>query len=194
MVLAAAREIAEAEGLRGLTARRIAGRIGYSVGTLYNLFEDLDDLIMHLHVITLDGLYEACAAVPQNGVPEADLKALARAYIGFTGEHARLWNLLFEHRLPEGRPLPDWYLEKVARLLRLLERAIAPLFAPGQEAERLHSARVLWSSLHGMCSLASAGKLSDSESLTAMADSLARNYVTGLRHRSLESNREVEAR
>ncbi len=194
MALAAARKIAEAEGLRGLTARRIAGRIGYSVGTLYNLFEDLDELIVHLHVTTLDALHEACALAPPTGEPEADLRALARAYIGFTGEHPRLWNLLFEHRLPEGRPLPDWYLEKVARLLALVEAAIAPLFPPGQEVERLHSARVLWSSLHGMCSVASAGRLAETESLAAMADSLATNYVAGLRQRRLDAIGRVEPR
>ena len=44
MAMAAAREIAEKEGLRGLTARRIAREIGYTVGTLYNLFDNLDDL------------------------------------------------------------------------------------------------------------------------------------------------------
>ena len=184
MALAAAREIAEADGLRGLTARRIAGRIGYSVGTLYNLFEDLDGLIVRLHLTTRDALHEACARAPRTGEPEADLRALARGYIGFTGEHPRLWNLLFEHRLPEGRPLPDWYQEKVARLLALVEAAIAPLFPAGREVERLHSARVLWSSLHGMCSVASASKLAEGESLAAMADSLATNYVAGLRYRA----------
>ena len=35
MAMAAAREIAEVEGLRGVTARRVAARIGYSAGTLY---------------------------------------------------------------------------------------------------------------------------------------------------------------
>ncbi len=184
MALAAAREIAVAEGLRGLTARRIAGRIGYSVGTLYQLFEDLDELIVHLHVTTLDALHEACTLAPRTGEPEADLRALARAYIDFTGEHPRLWNLLFEHRQPEGRPLPDWYQEKVARLMALVEAAIAPLYSPGRETERLHSARVLWSSLHGMCSVASAGKLAETESLAAMADSLVGNYVAGLRYRA----------
>ncbi len=194
MALAAAREIAEADGLRGLTARRIAGRIGYSVGTLYNLFEDLDELIFRLHVTTLDALHEACALAPRTGEPEADLRALGRAYIGFTGEHPRLWNLLFEHSLPEGRPLPDWYLEKVARLLVLVEAAIAPLFSPGREAQRLHSARVLWSSLHGMCSVAIAGKLAETESLSAMADSLATNYVAGLRCRKIDTIGRVEPR
>ncbi len=68
--------------------------------------------------------------------------------------------------------------------MALVDAVIAPLFPPGQDVERLHSARVLWSSLHGMCSVASAGRLDETESLTAMADSLATNYVAGLLHRA----------
>ena len=46
MALDATREIAEKEGLSGITARRIAKQIGYSPGTLYNVFENLEDLII----------------------------------------------------------------------------------------------------------------------------------------------------
>ncbi len=180
MALAAAREVAETEGLRGLTARRVAGKIGYSAGTLYNLFENLDDLIVHLNGATLDALYEALADERPDGEPEAALRAMARSYISFTGEHPNLWNILFEHRLPEGQQLPEGHREKVRRLLGLVESALAPLFPPGRESERLHSARVLWCGLNGICSLTSAG--ATPESATAMAESLVTNYVAGLRH------------
>ena len=43
LALEKAGEIAEKEGLRGLTARGVAREIGYTIGTLYNIFEDLDD-------------------------------------------------------------------------------------------------------------------------------------------------------
>ncbi len=180
MALAAAREVAETEGLRGLTARRVAGKIGYSAGTLYNLFENLDDLIVHLNGATLDALYEALAGERPDGEPEAALHAMARSYISFTGAHPNLWNILFEHRLPEGQQLPEGHREKVRRLLGLVEEALAPLFPPGRESERLHSARVLWCGLHGICALTSAG--ATPESATAMAESLVTNYVAGLRH------------
>ena len=39
LALESARVIAEIEGLRGLAARRIARDIGYTVGTIYNLFD-----------------------------------------------------------------------------------------------------------------------------------------------------------
>jgi AcrR family transcriptional regulator len=185
MALAAARKIGESEGLRGLTARRVAGKIGCSVGTLYNLFDNLDDLIVQLNGTTLHALYDALAAAPAAKKPDAALRTLARTYIRFTRDHPNLWNILFEHRLPEGQSLPDWYHGKVKRLLGLVEEALAPLFTPRQEKQRFQAARVLWCGLHGICSLASTGKLGvvTSESVEAMADSLVANYVAGLRDR-----------
>ncbi|MFQ5763693.1 MAG: TetR/AcrR family transcriptional regulator [Rhodospirillales bacterium] len=181
MALSAAREIVEEEGLAGLTARRIAAKIGYSAGTLYNVFDDLDDLIIRLNGRTLDALYEALAAIPANGDPEADLLTLARGYFEFTRENANLWNLLFEHHLPGDQLLPDWHHEKIGRLLGLTDRSLASFFGPGRDAERLHTAQVIWSSLHGMSSLETQRKLIPGDSIEAMATSLIKNYLAGLR-------------
>lgn len=182
MALDAARDIAEEEGLRGITARRIATQIGYSPGTLYNVFENLDDLIVQLNVDTLNALYKVCKVAPSDKDPVVALKSLARIYIRFTDDHPHLWSLLFERSMPHGSQLPDWYLEKVRQLLALIEDAIAPMFPSGQEAERLHSARVLWTGIHGICSLAASGSIAEIETPTAMADTLITNYIAGLRH------------
>ena len=181
MILGAAREIAEEEGLDGLTVRRIAARIGYSGGTLYNLFENLDDVVVHLNARTLESLYEELAREIPDDDPETTVRALTERYVRFTREHPRLWSVLFEHRLPEGTDLPDWYHDRVDRARGLLEEALAPFFAPDREADRRHSARVLWSSLHGICSLESAGKLARTESVEAMGESLISYYLAGLR-------------
>ncbi len=181
MALEAARQIAEKEGLRGLKARRIAREIGYTIGTLYNLFEDLDDLIIHLNGRTLDDLYQVFARVKLDGEPDAATRALAACYIQFTRSHPKLWNILFEHHLPDGRELPEWHNEKIGQLLDVVERALAPLFPAGQEVERHHCARVLWSSLHGICSLEGKDKLIKTETVEALSDSLISNYLAGLR-------------
>jgi AcrR family transcriptional regulator len=181
MALATAQAIAEEEGLRGLTARRITREIGYTIGTFYSLFDNFDDLVLRLNGTTVDALYEVCAAVPLDGEPEAALHRLADRYIGFTRAHPKRWRILFEHHLPDGEVQPDWYREKILRLLGLVETALAPLFPPGQEAERLHAARVLWSSLHGICSLEAVDKLVSTETVEALSDSLITNYLVGLR-------------
>ena len=47
MAVAAATALAERDGLRGVTARGVAREIGYTVGTLYNVFDNLDDVLRH---------------------------------------------------------------------------------------------------------------------------------------------------
>jgi AcrR family transcriptional regulator len=181
LALRAAEKIVEREGLRGLSTRRVASRIGYTVGTLYNLFEDLDDLVVQLNGRTLDDLGEALMAPLPAVPPEEVLLVMARRYSAFVHAQARRWNLLFEHTLPPGRDLPPWYNEKLGRLLGLVAKALAPFFDPGQEAARLEAARVLWASLHGICSLAAADKLPGEGSTEAMVQSLVANYLDGLR-------------
>ena len=182
MALDATREIAEKEGLSGITARRIAKQIGYSPGTLYNVFENLDDLIIQLNMDTLDALYSVCKAAPTNDDPVVALKSLARVYIRFTDDHPRLWSLLFERGVPHGEQLPERHFEKVLQLLALAEVSIAPMFPPGREDERLHSVRVLWTGLHGICSLSATGTMAKNETPEAMADTLITNFIAGLRH------------
>lgn len=188
MALQAARSVAEAEGWRGLTARKVAGVIGYSVGTLYNVFEDLDDLIVAVNGATLDALLEhlrSALAEAGPGEPEDTLRALAAAYVAFIDAHPHLWDILFEHRLPPGRTLPSWYDRKLAGLLGVLEEALAPLFDAGQTEERGRVARVLWCAMHGICSLARSGKLGviTNHSVDAMADQLIATTIAGLRAR-----------
>ena len=180
LALDAAERIIEAEGLKSLAVRRVAGEIGYSHGTLYNVFADLDDLIINLNGRTLDALYEALKDIPVEGEPAAALMRLSEGYIAFIRRHRNLWSLLFEHHLPDGRELPEWHGEKILHLLKLVETALAPLFPTGKEKARVHSARVLWSSLDGICSLEGSRKLAQHESVEALARSLVLNYVEGL--------------
>lgn len=191
MALETARRIVEADGFRALTARNVADAMGYSPGTLYNLFENLDDLVVHLNGRTLDDLHDRLSATPKTGVPETDMKRLAGDYVQFLEENPQLWNVLFEHKLPEGQGLPDWYDLKVDKVLGQVEEALAPLFAPEDVAARRHVTSVLWASLHGICSLSEAGKLEvvTPRPVRAMIETLVINFVAGLR---LASRQETE--
>lgn len=181
MALNAARDIVAQDGLRGLSTRRIAREIGYAPGTLYQLFDDLDDLIAQMNADTLEALLEACKGVDNKAGPEAALQRLAARYVRFVGEHPKLWNAVFEHTLPDGKTLHERHISAVTRLLGLAETALEPLFSPGMENDLLHESRVLWASLHGITSLAVSGKLAQAETPEDMARSLATNYIAGLR-------------
>lgn len=194
MAVAAATKIVAKQGLRKLSTRLIAARMGYSAGTLYQLFDNLDDIILHVNARTLEGLSEACRDVDFAAGPEASLYELARRYIDYTGRNPNLWAAVFEHSLPRGRTAPKWYAEKSGMLLEFGERAITPLFGPDEEAARRHEANVLWAGLYGIGSLATTGKLPASESPELMALLLIRNYLAGLRERSMRLAKSQGAR
>lgn len=183
MALAAARQIVETEGLGALTARHVANAIGYSPGTLYNLFGGLDDLTLQMNGETLDALRARLDAVPRIGVPEADLKAMAAAYIAFIDEQPKLWAAIMEHTLPSGQSIPDWYRSRIGELMQRAESALAPLFTEDETMARQEAARILWSSLHGICSLSLSGKLSvvTAASVPQMAEDLIVTYLAGIR-------------
>ena len=158
MSLKAARKIVGEDGLQALTARRVASAINYSPGTLYNVFEDLDDLIIHLNACTLDELYSELSSTAMTGDPVLDLRELLKRYLGYLDANRNLWDVLFDHKVPVDRVVPDWYRAKVAKVLGLIERALSPLFPDGDQKACANAAGVLWASLHGICSLGGAGK------------------------------------
>lgn len=188
LALAAARRIVAEQDIEALTARKVAGAIGYSPGTLYNVFEDLDDLVVRLNGETLEALHRRLEAVPRTADPAGDLRRMLAAYLGFLEENRNLWNALFEFRLPEGRTLPDWYAAKIARTLTLIESvlaAVAPRLPPERTAQ---AARVLWAGLHGICSLSGAGKLATvtDQPVEELAGLLLDCFVAGLERSAAE--------
>ena len=182
LILDAAQDIIQAQGLAGLSAREIARRIEYSPGTIYNMFENLDDVVLHVEARVLAALDKRLSALLQDGNATDRVNRLAQAYLAFTHEQPRLWNLLFEHHLPATAALPSWYQQKLEGLMSRVEEALAPLFAPGREGDRQRAARVLWAGVHGITSLSTADKLSvvTTESASRLVEDLVCTYLAGL--------------
>ena len=110
-------QIAE-HGLKALTARDVTTQTGCALGALYNAFEDLDRLILHVNSRTLARLGTALAAAyPTDTGPKEALAALAQVYVAFALGNFRLWAALFSHRLPDGVPAPDWHRDNHAVLI-----------------------------------------------------------------------------
>jgi AcrR family transcriptional regulator len=183
LALDAARKIVQKQGLRGLSTRQIGTRIGYSPGTLYQLFADLDELVMRMNAETLDRLIADCREVDFSGSPEAVLEELGRRYIAAVKSEPALWNAVFEHSLPDGKETPQWMSERTWTLLGFAQQAIAPLFRDGEEALCRHQVLVLWAGLYGIASLAASGKLPTDEPPEALVQTLVRNTMTALRAR-----------
>ena len=188
LILEASTGLIEGAGLAGLSAREIARRINYSPGTLYNVFENLDDLVLTIEGQLLDRLSAVLAEVPVNGDARDRVHRLAERYLKFTQENPKLWNLLFEHHLPKGHEAPAWYQQKLEALMGQIEQALAPLMAGADAKTVRRSARALWAGVHGITSLSTADKLSNisTDAAGALLDDLISTYLAGLSARSNE--------
>ena len=183
MALKAAESIVEEQGLAGLSARKIAAKIGYTVGTLYLVFKNLDDLILNISARTLDALFGNMRDVVQKcQQPRTCVVAMGRAYVEFATQNPMGWSMVFEHRLPDGEELPHWFVEKVNKMFELVELQLTPLLEHQSEKEIDLVSKALWCGVHGICSLAVTGKLEidDAKSINVLTDSLINNYLAGL--------------
>lgn len=162
LVIDAASALAAREGLRGIAMRRIAERIGYAPGSIYNAVGDLDDVVLRVNAATLTALAARLEAKLVKGgdvAPAERALVLAEAYLDYVSEHRLLWGVLFEHRLPPGRSLPGWFIAARDRPVQVVLQALAPLF-PGSAADRRRAVLTLWAALQGVVSTAIGGTLS----------------------------------
>ena len=160
MALEAASRLVGEGGLAGLSARRIAAEIGYTPGTLYLVFKNLDELILRLNAVTLDRLYERVEAMcARERHPRERVLAMGLGYLAFAREQAGLWGAVFEHRLPEGEAPPEWFLAKVAQLFSLVEAELERIPEVREKGRVQAAARALWSGVHGICILSLSNKL-----------------------------------
>lgn len=187
LILDAAESLIESGGLAGLSAREIAKRIGYSPGTIYNVFENLDDVILHVEARMLDDLSDHLSTINPSADAARHVLDLAQGYLQFTHQRPKLWNLLFEHHLPASSEVPSWYREKLDGMMQGLEGAIAPLLPRGEIASAQRAARVLWAGVHGITSLSTADKLANvtASSAGALIDDLVLTFLAGLKAKPL---------
>ena len=153
-IIELARERIATQGLLSLRARDLARDAGCALGGLYNMFEDIDALVLEVNARTLEQIDAVMdVAVAANPKAPQQLKALAHAYLGFARAHPLTWRSLFEHHLPEGRDVPDWYSESLTHLMARIAQPLA-LLRPDYSAEVLAKrARTMFAAVHGVVSI-----------------------------------------
>lgn len=173
----------EEKGLSGFSARLLASRIGYSVGTLYNVFGSYEQLLLHINLRTLEDLEVALIkAEASSKSPKEALIKLARAYLMFARLHYHRWSALFEYHLPVGEVIPEWYGSKLAALFSLIEQPIDAYSGCG-EVQAAREARALWTAVHGVCALGLSGKLAVTgltDTVESLLDVLLARYLSAL--------------
>ncbi len=159
MVLNAAETIVVDEGFDKLKVRKVALDIGYTVGSIYMVFNNMADLIMHVKGRTLDDIAIQLNAIDSTEIAEQKIILLAKTYLLFACNHFNRWQMIFEHQLADNETIPDWYQQKVKQIFRIVEVEFEGLSTAHTEAEAKQAARALWSGIHGICTLSLSGKL-----------------------------------
>ncbi len=160
MSIDAGRELVMNQGPSALTARRVASEIGYTAGTLYNLFENIDALAAAINIQSMESFADKLdtATSSQSDAP-TQLRKASQAYLDFHREEPNLWSLLFATPVDFQS---EHYHTAIHRVFDPIAEAFQPLSQNAEEARK--KAKILWSTLHGICLLKQSGKLNVSES------------------------------
>ncbi|WP_428354661.1 TetR/AcrR family transcriptional regulator [Methyloprofundus sp.] len=150
MVLEAAEDIVRENGYSALKVRKIAADIGYTVGSIYMVFANMNDLNMHIKARTWQKLYQYLQTQLTQPATPATMKNIALAYLDFSVDNEGLWRMLFEHQLALGEPVPDWYLQESQRVFGLMHAPIRQLDHTHSDNEIQLAAQVLMKSVQGI--------------------------------------------
>ena len=183
MALAAAELLIIKEGISGFSMRKVAQAIGYTVGNLYLLFANQDDLLAAINERTGDAMHAFLRDASDSlDDPRERLRAMSGAYIEFAQRHPHRFRLMFEHELPAEmlpRPSTD---ARLKRLFDLVEGNLKPLLAGAKPEALRGAAAALWSAVHGVCVLAVSGKFkwSGLGDLRDLSDGVVDIFLNGL--------------
>jgi AcrR family transcriptional regulator len=154
LIIAAARDLAEAEGWEAVTTRRLAALVEYSQPVLYSHFDGKEAIV---RAVAIQGFADLAAEMRQARLaadgPRPALSALCAAYLAFAADRPALYQAMFV--LPtdvkfasEDTPAP------LQAAFAELTAALDP-FDPHPELR----AEVMWATLHGLAVLRRGGRI-----------------------------------
>jgi AcrR family transcriptional regulator len=154
LIIAAARDLAEAEGWEAVTTRRLAGLVEYSQPVLYSHFDGKDAIV---RAVAIEGfadlaerLRQARSAVDE---PGPALRAVCGAYLAFAAEHLALYQAMFVLPIDVTFASVD-----TPSPLKAAFGELAGVLKPF-DAYPDTRAEVTWAALHGLAVLSRGGRI-----------------------------------
>jgi AcrR family transcriptional regulator len=145
-------------GLADFSAREVARRIGYSIGTIHNVFGTADRLIAAINTRSFADWAKSLGERLDAVGPDGDrIAALVDGYFGFARAQPHLWTAIFDHRLPADGGLTEADETGRATLTRIVVDEIARAVGREADDEIAALARSLIATVHGHCAFAISG-------------------------------------
>ena len=150
-IINTALKITEEEGLKALSARKIAEKMGSSIAPIYTTFKTMADLereiFKEIKDILLDYTNKSYTEIPSLNI--------GVGYIFFAREHKKLFEIFFHKGSQFKDVFEDFYSDIDKRFKKL------PFFKDITKEERQKIIKKLWIITHGMACLVSIGLLED---------------------------------
>lgn len=167
-------------GFARFSAREVAKRIGYSIGTVYNVFGSYDGLILAINGRTLD-LWRDYLEARLEGAFDDRLKLAIDAYFEFAIVNRHAWAALYDFRLPDDLEPPEDYQGRITAIINIVVREVAAALPATRQHEAEPLARSLLATVHGHCFFTLNGTfrlLGETDPLTAALDRV-KDALTG---------------
>ena len=149
-----------AGGEAGFSMRKLGSRLGVSAKTIYNYYQNKDELYLAILTRGFSELYDRFEKAFSNYTdPMARLKQMGREYLDFGLEQANLYNLMFTWHVPKFKDYVGTPMEPAARTELETALTVSDIFikaimaAAGdngmtEETARFHMISI-WSQMHG---------------------------------------------
>ena len=168
LILDSAKSLFMKYGYEATSIRKIAAEIEFSPTTIYHYYKDKSDIIYALHQEGFKLMAEKFSALANVEHPLERLKAMGRTYIRFALENSDFYALMFILKEPldfldtvcvDNQEGEDWKegRDTFNTLLKTVEECQQYGYFQGQEPKTF--ALLVWSTMHGMCSLTIHGHL-----------------------------------
>lgn len=182
-ILQAALRIVEEKGAVGLTMRAVAGLLGYSATAIYQHFTGKEELLLTLKLQAGDLLTTEMELARAESTLEEQLFQMGRRYIHFGLQNPTFYQLMFQDMGLEtmGTPPQRERLRQSWTVMRAtLKTWVEERGFQGIDIDK--EANVLWIMVHGLTSLALAGRLASAQTdeVFALFDLSGSRWMKGL--------------
>jgi len=159
-ILQQALDLINRHGFDGFSMRKLGSRLGVSAKTIYNYYQNKDELYLAILTRGFSELYDRFEKVFSNHPdPVKRLKQMGREYLDFGLEKANIYNLMFTWHVPKFKDYVGTPMEPAARTELETALTVSDIFiraimaASGDNDMAKTSARFhmisMWSQMHG---------------------------------------------
>ncbi len=182
-ILTAALRLIEQKGPEGLTMRAVAGDLGYSATAIYQHFRNKEELLLFLKLKAGALLTAEMERAKHEPTLEAQLREMGRRYVQFGLDNPAYYRLCFQDAVIEALVTPEDMVrmrQSWAVMRDTLQDWVESIGLQGIDIDQ--EANVLWTMVHGITSLALAGRLmlSQHDEIFSLYELAVKRWFSGI--------------